>query len=146
MLPDIGSITNVDCMFGQVASVAVPVLFVVVLVGVSCVAQRSERYGIGNVQASNAKRREAAAAAISRSAHFSNFGWALFTLGSPIMVARLVQLMRGLGVVCASVFWLFIPRFAVMQLRKAKAAGVLRSSAIQSRYGWMCSRCVHSLF
>ena len=85
-------------------------------------------------------------AAAATAAHAANFGWALFTLGSPAAVSGIVA---NLGVtfvpsvIGCSPFWLLVPLLALHRLHKAKAAGTLHSRAFEARYGWLCSRCVH---
>lgn len=78
---------------------------------------------------------------VARSAHWSNFGWALFTMASPAVVAGIALIPHfGLAVTIASPFWLFIPIYASQKLRRAKAMGFLRSRAFEERYAWLCAR------
>lgn len=90
-----------------------------------------------------------------RSAHFSNFGWAAFTMGSPMAVSSICYYARtqqdvqessgatydGWGLGGLPLFVLFIPLVGLMQLRDAKASGGLHSDFVNARYGWLCSRC-----
>ena len=91
---------------------------------------------------------------VDRSAHFSNFGWAVFTLGSPMAVSSICYFARtekyaqdsgstytGWGLGGLPLFVLFIPLVGLMQLRDAKASGGLHSDFVNARYGWLCSRC-----
>ena len=99
-------------------------------------------------------------AAAATAAHAANFGWALFTLGSPAAVSGIVAFRNWGGpgrlgdelkladeltvsVIMCSPFVLLIPLLALHRLHKAKAAGTLHSRAFEARYGWLCSRCVH---
>ncbi len=147
VLFDFPTFMNTDCLVGggnNFLSFGYYVYFALLLVMfcigfVTCVKRRQWK------QAGN----EAAAAA---SAHLENFGWALFTLGSPMVVSNIVALVKGSGISSADYshvllaykilfpYWLVVPLLALCQLHQARAAGVLHSRAFEARYGWLCSR------
>jgi hypothetical protein len=142
---DFPALTNADCLAGGgrdsliLLALGIPAGLLLVLCCTCCIASYKRR--------KYKKSDDAAAAATA--AHMANFGWAVFTLGSPAAVSGLVSLLDDEGVSApladilsiSSPFWLFIPLLAVIQLRKAKAAGILLSRSFEARYGWLCSRC-----
>ena len=124
-----------------------------VLVYVGCTRRKAKKIDgdTDDAENNNTDASEDESEAAARSANLSNFGWALFTLGSPIAVAgvcklrieRPEDLVPALGF--AMPFVLIIPLFAIWNLRKAKGAGILHSRAFLARYGWLCDRCVHPI-
>ena len=170
VLPDIATITNADCLTGgggdttAMRGIALPLVVLLFLICVgccSCCIRCKAGKGVDDVYGQTTT---------ARGAHMSNFGWALFTLASPIAMAGIAQLMTlGAGhvvfiIMLVPPFMLIIPLFAVVNmpirkhlpspsyvshtngslfqwnLRKGKAAGVLHSPSFAARYGWLCSR------
>ena len=92
-------------------------------------------------------------AAAARADHHANFGWALFTLGSPPVMAGILALFGRMFIgvyspflaVLTSPFWLIAPLLAIRNMRQAKSAGILHSRAFEARYGWLCSWCGKTL-
>ena len=144
VLFDFPTLTNADCLAGGgtgamvLSGLIIPLALLLLLCCSCCVSSYKRRkWKLGDDEA-----------AAATAAHAANFGWALFTLGSPVAVSGIVAYPDAtsapvlLGIV-SSPFWLLIPLLALHRLHKAKAAGTLHSRAFEARYGWLCSRCVH---
>ncbi len=145
LLFDFPKLMSVDCIDGlgtDNMTVSISFALLLLLCCSCCVSSYKRRkWKLGDDEA-------AAVAA----AHTANFGWALFTLGSPAAVSGLINMDvlpvavgRGPPWAAAVPFVLLIPLFALHRLHKAKVAGILHSRAFEARYGWLCSRCVHRL-
>jgi hypothetical protein len=151
VLLDFRTLTNADCLVGGgkaatlLLGFSLPFMLLLLLCCGCCVSSYKRRKW----------RKSDNEMAAATSAHAANFGWALFTLGSPVAVSSIVQLLRmgvpekpgtqvprSIVLGLCSPFVLVIPLLALHQLRKAKAAGTLHARAFEARYGWLCSRCV----
>lgn len=151
VLFDFPTLTSADCLVGGgdgavvLSAIMIPFGLLLLLCCSCCVS---------SYKRCKSKRRDDEAA-METAAHAANFGWALFTLGSPAAVSGIMGLLWVGGVaqqqgtamavimILLTPFVLLIPLLAVHRLRKAKAAGILHSRAFEARYGWLCSRCVH---
>lgn len=123
-----------------------PILLLLLLCCTGCISSRKRHKW----------KRVGDEAAGATAARMANFGWAMFTLGSPLAVSGLLALTKklkgdnvggparsisGPGALVACIpFVLVIPLLALVQLYKAKTAGILHSRAFQARYGWLCNR------
>lgn len=156
VMVDLPALLSLDCWFGGTddavfyGGVLFPIVFLAGFVCVCCVSSRNrKKYRKTNDEAAGAK-----------AAHYANFGWAMFTLLSPAVVAGIVAYERRMwvkrrrwgdptpvsyygfvGFLISSPFTVLVPVFALWTLHKAKASGVLQSRAFEARYGWLCSRC-----
>ena len=124
VLPDMAAITNADCLAGGGDSTAMArgaalplfVLFTLICVGCCsfCTRRKAEKGDESEDQAVSDSQ-----AAAARAAHLSNFGWALFTLASPIAVTGITQLMTdnkfiGYVYLLLPPFMLLIPLYALV--------------------------------
>ena len=90
--------------------------------------------------------------AAERAAHYSNFGWAMFTLASPLSFGviaevfgratsdeRTAAFIFGCALMASPII-LLLPGYAFVQMARAHSKGIVHARAFESRYGWLCSR------
>lgn len=146
MLLDFPTLLSADCLAGggesalYMVGALFPVIFIVALWFAASTSQSYRRMW----------KKTGDEAAAARAAQRSNFGWALFTLGSPPVMAGIMTLFekttRGvdgfiLAASLATPIWLLIPRVALLDMKEGQASGVLHTREFAARYGWLCSRC-----
>lgn len=149
VLFDLPTITNSDCLVGGGTAAVyttggfLPAFILFLLCCSCCTSSHKRKQWMKNGD-------EAAAAT---AAHMANFGWAVYTLGSPVTVSgALIFTANVQKRIDNSPLWLvpwivavplvvFVPLAALQQLQQAKKAGILHSRAFEARFGWLCSRC-----